>query len=431
MNESTTHTEGNATDAARVGSRRARLFDALSLFARGIAMGAADIVPGVSGGTIALITGIYERMIDALGTLSPMFVVPLVRGQPRAALARFMEMKWIVILPLFSGVLLSDVLMSQIIPKLMDDHPGEMYAFFFGLIAAAVWIPFALMRARSIKHYVVVVLAAAGAWLFVGLQPEGVRLEVISQDTGATTVVYPNKLRSAADFTSIEVMALEVTDGAVGQIVVLDPHHLSAEENSQPVEYKTIILADHEALDEWLVDAPPLIVLVEKRSTLPWVFVFGVIAISAMILPGLSGAFLLLFFGQYHALLSSIHGVAAPLVNLISGHPGAAAALGARPWIDDALFLAMFNVGVILGLATFSRAVRWLLHHIHDVTMAALTGLMIGALRQPATVVLQVSERSESGYWMIVSAAVIVGAVIVLSLHWLDTRLAARRSNAG
>ena len=411
-------------------SRLFRILDVIGLFARGVAMGAADIVPGVSGGTIALISGVYERMIDALGSLSPKFLSPLVKGHGREALTQIRAMRWSVLIPLFLGVFISDVAMSQIVPGLMEDHPGATFAFFFGLIAAAVWVPFSLMKSRRLWHFAIVFVAALAAWLFVGLQPDGVRLSVVRHDAVATTVVYPNKLRSAADYLVVAQAGEEATNGALKQVVVIDPQGWSKQGQSTRPSVNTIVLADDEALSHWLEQAPPLIVLEERRASLGWVVVIGVIAISAMILPGISGAFLLLFFGQYHAILSSIHGVAEPIVGLFRENQNATISLGDRPWIDDALFLGSFNVGVLFGLATFARVVRWLFAHIHDATMAALTGLMIGGLRQPFSQVQQAALGADDSYWLVVGGWAIGGAIGVTALNLLESRLRSRRLSA-
>ena len=418
-------------DREDVSPLRARLrpLDALGLFARGIAMGAADIVPGVSGGTIALISGIYERMIDALGTLSPAFIWALARGDGREAGRRLVAMRWEVLVPIFGGVLISDIVMSGVIPRLMEDSPGPTYAFIFGLILAAVWVPFARMRRRSVSRFLVVGVAAAGAWGFVGLQPRGLDLVATRADPGAEMAIYQGRLESASDFEAVAQAARRALGDRLARVVVIDPAHVAAGlEPDAGVE--VIALANRAALEPWRRIGAPVVVLGEARASLPAIFGYGVIAISAMILPGVSGAFLMLFFGQYHALLSSIHGVFGPLLAWI-GVGGGRDALGGRPWLDDALFLGVFNLGVFVGIVTFSRVVRWLLHHAHDVTMAALTGLMIGALRQPGGEVLRAAAAGGGGgdYIVRVGLAALAGAAVVTLLNVLDARLRARRES--
>lgn len=407
------------------------MIDAIGLFTRGLAMGAADIVPGVSGGTIALISGVYERLIEALGSLSPAFLAPLARGKWRESGRQLFAMHWHVLVPLFAGVMIAVVAMSRVIPALMEDKPGATYAFFFGLIAAAVWVPFARMKTRAATHVIVAIVAAMGAWLFVGLQPQGVGLRVAYVDSNATTIAYAGKLRSAADLEAMVDVGAGAIGGAPARLAVVDPKGVLERFGDRIPGIEIIEFDDADALAVWAVESgEPLVALEERRAALPWIFVCGVIAISAMILPGVSGAFLLLFLGQYHAVLSSIHGVIDPALALVLGDEGPAPALVTHRWIDDALFLGTFNLGVLIGIVSFSRVVRWLLHRAHDVTMAALTGLMIGALRQPGGEVLRAAEGAPENYWFVIGASVAGGAVLVTLLNWLDSRLRSRRLSA-
>lgn len=429
--------------------RRTQLIDCAGLFTRGMGMGAADIVPGISGGTIALISGMYERLIEALGSLSLAFLPSLVRGRWREARERLLAIRWGVLLPVFLGVAISIVAMSRVIPPLMEDHPGETYAFFFGLIAATVWVPFSLMRSRSMRHVVIVLAAAAGAWLFVGMRPDGVALRTIRHDPGATTVVYPGKLRQPSDLREIlraaQAAFPELTIGSpapeasrLERIVVVDPKHVLAAPSPGPGAADSAgnepwqdqldrieALPDETSLDTWLASAPAIVVLGERRASMAWIFVCGVLAISAMILPGVSGAFLLLFLGQYHAVLGALHGATAPIDAMLGrGAPGS---LDSRVWLADALFLGVFLLGVLVGLSGFSRVVRWTLTRWHDATMAALTGLMIGALRQPAGEVRRAGSNAGLNDWLGVVGMALLGVAIVILLNRIDALLRTRR----
>lgn len=404
----------------RPSPRRAR--EALALFVRGLAMGAADIVPGVSGGTIALITGIYERLIAALGSLSLSFLGPLLRGEGREAARRVLAMRWGVLIPVFSGVMLSAVVMSRIVPGLMNHAPGPTYAFFFGLILAAIWAPFARLQRRSADRWVVAAFVAVLAWFFVGLQPEGIRLEVSRANEGARTAIYPQPVGNAAEASEVVRASRVAVGDRLERIVLFDPAGVTTglDDGAGGIEIAAVPTSD--ALAGWAQRGESVMTLVPRRASLPMVFVFGVIAISAMILPGLSGAFLMLFFGQYHALLSAIHGVVAPALEWL-GVESAGAIVG-RPWIDEALFLGVFNLGVLVGLVTFSRAVRWLLAHAHDMTMAALIGLMLGGLRQPVSEVQRALAASSDPPLAVtlVLAAGLVGAGAVTALNRFDAR---------
>jgi len=407
----------SAPTGRRVGAAR----DAAALFLRGLAMGAADIIPGVSGGTVALVTGIYERLIGALGSLSPAFLAPLARGRVREAARAFGAMDWGVLVPVFGGVGASAVVMSRIVPGLMEEAPGPTYAFFFGLILAAVWAPFARLRRRDWTRWVTAGAVAALAWLFVGMQPQSAAYEVIHADAGAETAILPERVRDPAQIDAAARAARAVMGDGLRRLVVYP--RLGESAPPAPAGVELVQVASRaEALR--LAGDGPVVTLGAARSPLPVVFVFGVVAISAMILPGLSGAFLMLFFGQYHALLSAIHGVTAPIVAWAGlGEPAAAS----RSWLDDAVFLGVFNVGVLIGLVLFSRAVRWLLTHAHDITMAALIGLMLGGLRQPAHEVQGALAGGGPSWWG-VGLAALAGAAVVTALNRFDAR--ARRASA-
>lgn len=232
----------------------------------GLLMGGADIVPGVSGGTVALVLGIYTRLIDSIGR-AVASIPHLARGRPGPAARSVLSVEWTLVAPLGAGILSAIAVGSAVIPELIEDHPVLMRATFFGLIAASLTLPWRRIRSHSTSHFMVLGVAAACAFLFAGLP-----------------------------------------DTAVAQ-----PSHLL-------------------------------------------VFTAAAVAICAMILPGVSGAFLLLVVGMYEPTLEAVHD-------------------------RDVAYVAVFMLGAAVGLALFSSVLRWLLVRAHDVTMAALVGLMLGSLR--------------------------------------------------
>lgn len=397
------------------------------LFVRGFAMGAADIVPGVSGGTIAFITGIYERFIEALRSLTPAFALALLRGRPREAYSRFLAIHWATLIPLGAGVALAIVAMSSLITGLMDRHPGPTFAFFFGLILASAWAPFGRMRRRTAAHAVAALVAAVATFFFVGLRPGHLDVEVVRDDApnGVAAAVYTAKLHSEDEAADVRARA-----GAAQAILFLDPDGvlptIPADANLPVV----VAFQTKEDLAAHANAAGSIRVLAPARASLPWIFVCGAVAISAMILPGISGSFLLLFLGQYYAVLTAIRGSVGVGLSLAGSAQDSLAALSGAPWWSDPLFLGVFGCGVLVGLATFSRVVSWLFHRAHDLTMAVLAGFMIGALRQPAMVVVGAAERapSASGYWGLAALVAGVGAALVLGLSIVDSRARARRA---
>jgi putative membrane protein len=240
---------------------------------RGFAMGAADIVPGVSGGTIALILGIYERLIASVRAGSKALTL-LVRRDV-AGFRRWMAaVDWLFIIPLGVGILVAVFLLASILRDLLHDQAEMMSALFLGLVAGSVVVAWRLIREPRINHALIILGVGLLTFLLLGLR-------------GGTS------------------------EETVGQL------------------------------------AEPAL----------WAFfVAGAIAISAMILPGVSGSFLLVVMGMY-----------APLLAAVTDR--------------DFVVLGVFLLGAVIGLALFSQVLYLALQRAHDVVLAVLIGLMAGSLR--------------------------------------------------
>lgn len=233
---------------------------------RGFAMGSADVVPGVSGGTIALVLGIYPRLVAAVGQLSGAAGLVL-RGQVRAGLGRVRAADWLLLIPLIVGALAAVVTLARVLEHLLEDEPIAMAGLFFGLVAASALVAWWYVREPTGRHVLIAAGVAVAAFLVLGIRTS------------------------------------EVTD-------------------------------------------PPL-----------WVIPLAAgIAICAMILPGISGSFLLLMMGLYEFILESVNERRLAVIGL-------------------------FALGALIGLGLFSTLLDRLLARHHDVVMAALVGLMIGSLR--------------------------------------------------
>jgi putative membrane protein len=235
-------------------------------YARGALMGTADMVPGVSGGTVALVVGVYERLVQSLraATTAP---VALLRGDRPRAKEQALLVEWRLVVPLVLGILSAIAIGSGILPPLLEEHPLQTSALFFGLIVGSLVVPWRLIDRVGRREATLVLLAAIAAFVLVGL---------------------PDR---------------EIAD---------------------PV--------------------------------LPLVYASAAVAICAMVLPGISGAYLLLLIGVYRATLEAVHD-------------------------RDLVYVAVFAAGAVTGLALFSRLLARLLERHHAATMAALLGLMIGSLR--------------------------------------------------
>lgn len=236
----------------------------IRLFFKGVAMGGADVVPGVSGGTIAFITGIYGQLLNAIKSVDLQALQLLIQGK-FADFWKYVNGSFLLVL--LSGIALSIVSLAKLLHFLLEDYPIQLWSFFFGLIIIA-----AISVSREIKRW---------------------RGPVI-------------------------------LSGIIG-----------------------IVLA------YFITLATPA----ETPETYWFILLSGALAICAMILPGISGSFILLILGKYTFILEAIN---------------------AR----DLVVIAIFGLGCIVGLLSFARLVSWLLGRFHDIAVALLAGFMIGSLNK-------------------------------------------------
>jgi putative membrane protein len=243
--------------------------EAISLFLKGWCMGMADLVPGVSGGTIAFISGIYEQLLDAIGSINRKSLSLLLTGQFKAA---FSEIHFKFLLILFGAILSAIFTFARVMHYLMNQHTILTWSLFFGLISASIIVVFKeLKNPKGLREL---------AWIFIG---------------------------------TVNGVAL------VSLIPVETPEHLS------------------------------------------FIFLCGLISISAMILPGLSGSFLLLILGKYEYVTGAVK---APFAE------------------GNFVVLLMFTMGAVTGAMGFSRVLNWFLKHYRCETMAFLTGILIGSMKK-------------------------------------------------
>ena len=299
----------------------------LSVYLKGVCMGAADSVPGVSGGTIALITGIYERLIAAIAAADPGVVVHLARPHDpdsRAAVrATLVEMDLPFLLVLGAGIATALVTITRVVLIAYEGYPALTYAFFFGLIAAS-----AVVLYRHVELDTPGRIAAALAGLLLAFLVSGA---------------------SAAGLSPT-----------------------------------------------------PLVV-----------FLLGALAISAMVLPGISGAFILLLFGQYRYMSDALHDFVDALVALVSG--GEVATV-----LETAVTVVIFVAGALVGLLTFARVIDRALERYHEATLAFLVSLMVGALRYPVEEVAGNLTGSGVQVAGVVLAAVVGGAAVLVLDRYTD-----------
>ncbi len=240
---------------------------ALLLMLKGFFMGVADVIPGVSGGTIALIVGIYEELIETISRYDGQMIALLFGGKWKELLKR---MNLGFLLPLVAGIGTAIFSLAGVMTYLLTYHEALTFAVFFGLILGSV-----VLMGRDLK-------------------------------------------RTAAGFG---------------------------------------FLAAGAALLFWLVGLLPM----ETPATLAAFFFSGVVAICAMILPGISGSFILLLLGKYKQIMAAVK----------------------SPFADNHIFIILvFAAGAVIGIIGFSKLLKWALKHYHDALFAFLIGMMLGSLRK-------------------------------------------------
>lgn len=236
------------------------------LFFTGFMMGAADIVPGVSGGTMAFIMGVYENLIDGIKSFD-LTALRLVLKRDFKGLFTHIPFRFLIALGL--GILVAIVALSNVLGHAIETSPTYVFAFFGGLVLASI-LSIGLKIEWSLSALIAIMIGAVFAFWLVGLE-------------------------------------------------ALNPDNVS--------------------------------------HALPVLFVSGMIAICAMILPGISGSFILLILGQYEFVLNAVRS-------------------------RDIVSLIAVAAGCVIGIMIFARILSWLLKHYWNLTIALLTGFMIGSLRR-------------------------------------------------
>ncbi|WP_282162828.1 DUF368 domain-containing protein [Ulvibacterium marinum] len=239
-------------------------FQHLIIVLKGMAMGVAELVPGVSGGTIAFVAGIYEELITSINNVHPSLIGV---WRKEGFKAFWQKLNGNFLIALFAGMLISIFSFSKLITWLLENKPIPLWSFFFGLVLASV-----LFVAKAIKKW------------------------------GAVTV-------------------LLLIFGAI-------------------VAY-------------FVTTLPPS----QNSDSLPYLFFSGALAVCAMILPGISGSFILVLLGSYKTVLDAV---------------------------DDKNFKILITVtlGVIFGLLSFARLLKWMFDHYKNITLAILTGFILGSLNK-------------------------------------------------
>lgn len=295
--------------------------DYMRIFSCGFLMGSADVVPGVSGGTMAFILNIYDELLESIhaftgkALFSTVFKFDLKKA--------WNTLPWPFLLALGLGILSAIAVFSTPIKWMLENRLSLILAFFFGLVLASIISVLNRVKTWGPTRFISLILGAAAGWLIVGMQA----------------------------------------------------------------------LAD-----------PP--------SAGWYIVLCGAVAISAMILPGISGSFILLLMGKYGYILDTVNALkkGADLPHNLT-------------------VMMLFGIGVVLGIAGFVRILKFLLNKFHDVTIAALIGFMIGSLRKvwPWKAADKIDNANilpqnfDASFWYAVGLAVL-GLVIVLAIEFIAAK---------
>ncbi|MDA8552005.1 DUF368 domain-containing protein [Aquiluna sp.] len=274
---------------------------------RGFLIGTAEVIPGVSGGTIALIVGIYERIIGSAANAVEAFLF-LLRGKLQEARVAARQIDWLLVLQVLVGMFAAIFAAAAAIEPLLESQPENMRGLFAGLVLVSLLVPYRMVGASwRVTDYLVGLIAAAISYALVSLPRQ------------------------------------EVTDPA-----------------------------------------------------LALVFIAAAVAVCALVLPGVSGSFLLLAIGFYTPTIAAVNDL-------------------------DLGYLSVFVLGAIVGLAMFSTALRWLLVNQRRITLVVMTGLMLGSLRALWPWQDNLGQPVSPGS-LTPLVFFAVGALVVTVLLWVQSR---------
>ncbi len=252
----------NFVETFFMGARK--LFDYAIITLKGMAMGAADVVPGVSGGTIAFISGIYEELIDSINNVKPSL---LSVWKKEGFKAFWNKLNGNFLIALFIGIFISVLSLAKLLSYLLENKPVLLWSFFFGLVLASIFLVGKEIKKWSAATVIMLLLGAAVAYYITELPPN------------------------------------------------------------------------------------------ENVDSLPYLFLSGALAICAMILPGISGAFILVLLGSYKTILDAVHE-------------------------RDIKMIVTVGLGAIVGLLSFARLLKWMFKNYRNTTLAILTGFILGSLNK-------------------------------------------------
>ncbi|RLF42476.1 MAG: DUF368 domain-containing protein [Thermoplasmata archaeon] len=289
-------------------SRSAKKGHLLIFFLKGLLMGSADIIPGISGGTIALITGIYDKLVFAIKSIDPKIPLYLILSiSDRRYIDRVKQSIYSIdfyfLLPLIFGIGTAFLVLAQIIHFLLSNYSIYVYSFFLGLILSSAIVLYIRLEEKRIVYLISLFLGFLSSYLFLSLSK---------------------------------------------------------------------IQLDH---------------------SLPIIFVSGIISICAMILPGISGAFIMLLLGQYSYMLNAV-----------------------RVFYLPPIFA--YLIGAVIGILSFSHLLSFLIKKYRFVTLSFLIGIMIGGLKRPIDKLIIYPFSISMALFIIIGILMVFGVEYI----WMDRK---------
>ncbi|AFN46399.1 DUF368 domain-containing protein [Arachnia propionica] len=293
---------------------------AVANLVRGMLIGLAELVPGVSGGTIALISGIYEPLINSASHVVSA-VKRVVTGKFSEAGVELRKVRWGIVIPALLGMAIVVVAMAGVMKAFVGETPQLAKSLFLGMVLASVVVPALGIRREDLR--------TAGQRLGLG-----------------------------GLFLAAAVAAFLLTGLGGQEETVTEPAY-------------------------WMV------------------FGAAALAICALVLPGISGSFVLLTLGLYSSTLQAVQS-------------------------RNMLYIVIFAAGAAVGLGLFVKGLNWLLEHKHAATMAVMSGLLLGSLRALVPWGLDGRPLAPGLDWPVPVCLALAGAVVVVGIVWVDRRLKRR-----
>ena len=233
-------------------------------FLKGFAIGSIDVIPGISGGTVALMLGIYEKIINSVSDIE-FGIMNFVSKKREQSLKHFNKVNWNFIIFLTVGILTALFIGANLISMFLDKWPHELRSLFLGLVLGSIIVPWSQIKTKNILTFLLLLFSMSLAFWIMSIS--------------YSTKISPNML---------------------------------------------------------------------------WIILAGLVSVSAMILPGISGAFILLLLGMYETTINAIKN-------------------------SDYIYLILFLIGAISGIIILTPLLKWLLNKLRDQVLAVLVGLMLGS----------------------------------------------------